>query len=118
MSETQKAQALLAQYRAAQATYESPDPHDREERRYDSMNAARSRVEDVALVEALLAEREWQPIETAQAPHDLTWILTHGPRGHVVARYCSALGWVDDDDRDVYFTHWQPLPAPPEADHG
>lgn len=71
MSATQKARTLLAQYHAAKATYKSLDPHDREERRYENMNAARSRVEDVALVEALLSEREWQPIETAPAGRTL-----------------------------------------------
>ena len=116
---TQKAKALLAQYHAAKATYESPDPHDREERRYDSMNAARARVEDVALVEALLAEREWQPIETA--PRDGSWVLVHERQEvPMVARWYLG-GWQNEDGyepAECDITHWQPLPAPPEADHG
>ena len=66
------------------------------------------------ILRAAEARTAWQPIETA--PMTLDYILTHGPRGHVVTRYCSALGWVDEDDRDVYFTHWQPLPAPPASE--
>lgn len=48
--------ARLDDYRQAVATYESPDPHDREEARYAAMQAARARVGDVGLAQALLAE--------------------------------------------------------------
>jgi len=72
-----------------------------------AVNALRALITRLRAAEARTA---WQPMETA--PMTMDYILTHGPRGHVVARYCSALGWVDEDDRDVYFSHWQPLPAP------
>ena len=77
-------------------------------------DTARAVVPLITRLRAAEARTAWQPMETA--PMTLDYILTHGPRGHVVARYCSALGWVDEDDRDVYFTHWQPLPAPPASE--
>lgn len=36
--------ARLDDYRRAVATYESPDPHDREEARYAAVHAARARL--------------------------------------------------------------------------
>ena len=48
--------ARLDDYRRAVATYESPDPHDREEARYAAVHAARARLGDVGLAQALLAE--------------------------------------------------------------
>lgn len=50
--------ARLDDYRRAVATYESPDPHDREEARHGAMHAARARLCDLALAEAMLAEHE------------------------------------------------------------
>jgi len=48
----------LTAYREAKALYESPDPYDREEARYDAMHAARARLCDEALAEALLDEHD------------------------------------------------------------
>lgn len=73
---------------------------------------------------ALLAEREWQPIETA--PKDGTEVLLwidddeESPRkGHWEPRlslnrphkWSVAYGWCEDKP-----THWMPLPAPPRKD--
>ena len=56
MTAHNKLRARLDDYRRAVATYESPDPHDREEARYDAMHAARARLGDLRQAEALLAE--------------------------------------------------------------
>ncbi len=56
MSAHNELRARLDDYRRAVATYESPDPYDREEARYEAMHAARARLCDLALAEALMAE--------------------------------------------------------------
>lgn len=88
------------------------------------------------LLDALDA-RDWQPIATA--PRDGTVILGWFPYyasteegGQVFVMrwndehyvdaprpYFEASGWVwgKRDQRKKQPTHWQPLPAPPEADH-
>lgn len=77
------------------------------------------------LLRLLLAERAWQPIETA--PKDGTAII-----GFDAARESSQpalngvefMRWVDGVWRDpetwtCHPTHWMPLPAPPEVSpHG
>lgn len=81
----------------------------------------------------------WQPIETA--PRDGTLILGYGSREPLSKKYdINIIQWVDDEDIiecagfatgqrapypegskklmsfgvDDFFTHWQPLPEPPQ----
>lgn len=57
--------ARLDDCRKAVSVYESPDPYDREEARYEAMHAAQARLCDLALAEALLDE-----IDTLRAERD------------------------------------------------
>ncbi len=73
-----------------------------------------------SILAALRAVPDWQPIETA--PKDGDDILVWGP-----GLCCLVVGWDDSGDLDFpwatldgpkyfdkAFTHWMPLPRPPE----
>lgn len=120
MTAHEELRARLDDYRKAVAVYESPDPHDREEARYEAMHAAQARLCDLALAEALLDEidtlRAGRPIETAPFGK---MVLVHGvrfraksPAWHVAK--LDDLGWVDRDGHAIHVpTHWMPLPEAP-----
>lgn len=57
---------------------------------------------------------DWRPIETA--PKDGTWVIL-GDKERVVMGFWGSYGtWDDGDFHDDLgeFTHWQPLPEPPQ----
>jgi len=83
------------------------------------------------------ATSAWRPIESA--PKDGRWVLIHDPRadlrpvqmarygeapmgvvrrnGEVVAQTAAvAKHWINEHERHLTPTHWQPLPAPPSGD--
>ena len=64
-------------------------------------------------IEALMAERQWQPIKTA--PKDgmtvLLWVPYATPS--VSVGYFVYELWFNDGGRPTSPTHWMPLPAPP-----
>lgn len=77
-----------------------------------------------AIEAALLAAREqgqpqWMPIETA--PRDGTRVLVYIEGGglywRIIARTLDESGgwYTDPGKHHVQPTHWQPIPAPPEA---
>lgn len=77
----------------------------------------------ITRLRAAEARTAWQPIETAPVNRWLTGL--HGDRSkppRVVMRIptdVAALGFHDEYGNRVRgLTHWQPLPAAPEASHG
>lgn len=85
--------------------------------RQELLDLAEPLIRDLlAAVEA----RQWQPIETAPKDgtpvlvYDANWCGNMGPR-------VTPAGWAPYTDGGGYWpgvtepTHWQPLPAPPEA---
>ena len=91
----------------------------------DVANAWRETAADAADAEKALITRlraaeartAWQPIETA--PRDGTLVLAWHPHwGGPDAVRCSSRGqWTADWLPTCAPTHWQPLPAAPEASH-
>lgn len=66
----------------------------------------------ITRLRAAEAQTAWQPIETA--PRDGTWVLAW------CGTSCEQITWTDEDrwgtgEGWVRPTHWQPLPAAPEA---
>jgi hypothetical protein len=76
--------------------------------------------DDAAMIRQLLAESEWQPIETA--PRDGTWVLCmweEDETPYVAALMYDCDRWYDADGDDYLDpTHWRPLPAPPKGGAG
>ena len=65
-------------------------------------------------IEALMAERQWQPIETAPMGVDLpVWCPNDPVPSLKVAGFYQGLDWLEPDGTAVHPTHWMPLPAPP-----
>lgn len=69
---------------------------------------ATDRVE--AAIRALLAERTWQPIQTA--PKDGTEILLYAG-GSGIGQWDDMLGWWSEGNFMNNPTHWMPLPTDP-----
>jgi len=70
-----------------------------------------------ATMRAAEARTAWQPIETA--PHG-EWVLVYGTRFRaalpsVEPARLDEYGWADKGGYSVFPTHWQSLPAAPEA---
>jgi len=63
-----------------------------------------------------MKENKWQPIESA--PKDGNPILIYGTSGRVHYNYWHGGSlnewWYPAAYRNEEFTHWQPLPEPPE----
>jgi hypothetical protein len=72
--------------------------------------------DDAAMIRQLLAESEWQPIETA--PRDETAFLALEQTRHFDCWWHTddqGMGWwMDDADTEPTPTHWRPLHAPPK----
>ncbi len=82
-----------------------------------------------AMIRQLLAESEWQPIETAPrdgTPVDL-WglnLLSYDKRGQRICnvKFGTVTDWIGRENDDWQHgrgegfepTHWRPLPAPPK----
>jgi hypothetical protein len=80
----------------------------------DDINAADTIAALRADVDALKAGQGWQPIETA--PKDGTAILLCG--AGVRLGFWNGRSWDDGDffnDLGDAFTHWMPIPTPPEV---
>ena len=72
-------------------------------------------------------ENQWQPIETCpEGVRVFVWLKSttdkeYGRRLEVIKRQQSKYGWDCYEDwvladliaRDIYFSHWMPLPKPP-----
>ena len=78
-------------------------------------DAARDLTDMIRRLRAAEARTAWQPIETA--PRDGTLVLAWHPHwGGPDAVRCSSRGqWTADWLPTCAPTHWQPLPAAPEA---
>jgi len=72
-------------------------------------------------IERLREERRWIPV-AERLPDEGEMVLWHGPGDtfcHAVVGKCDgrSIDWGSDLNMDIAmdFTHWQPLPPPPEA---
>lgn len=57
---------------------------------------------------------DWQPIDTA--PKDRTFVLLGVRGGEVCIGFWNGVAWDDGDFNNhmTGFTHWMPLPEPPQ----
>ena len=86
---------------------------------YDALVADNQSLRDE--IARLKAEREWQPIESAPRKR-LYFILARDSATQMFASvywYNKENVWVDYEGEyymENYFTHWMPLPEPPEGE--
>jgi Protein of unknown function (DUF551) len=87
------------------------------ERRARDFAFGEVRLDDVAAMLRQAAETErqwtWQPIATAPKDEE---ILVVDTARQVWSAILSNATWITTDGNQIFvaFTHWQPLPAPPE----
>lgn len=91
--------------------------------RADDVRAAHAMDDARDRIEALMAERQWQPIETAPKDGtDIIVLLTHmeRPRAWTGRWHKGLKRWSIDHGMQryqpaemAYPTHWMPLPQPP-----
>lgn len=65
----------------------------------------------VGLLEVIVADQEWRPIETA--PKDGTTILVFHNGSMWTVLWSDVQEWHDANDYGYTPTHWMPLPKPP-----